>query len=109
MDRLYDTMEGRIAKWEKRIKRNTGLTGKIFDRKGEKKKDIYEEKIVAAFDLSAALDYLHKRDILYRDLKPENIGFDIRDDVKIFDFGLGESFVALGEGDRRSAPKIFFF
>jgi serine/threonine protein kinase len=26
--------------------------------------------------------------IVYRDLKPDNIGFDIRGDVKIFDFGL---------------------
>jgi serine/threonine protein kinase len=25
---------------------------------------------------------------VYRDLKPENIGFDVRGDVKIFDFGL---------------------
>lgn len=28
---------------------------------------------------------------MYRDLKPENIGFDIRGDVKIFDFGLCKS------------------
>jgi serine/threonine protein kinase len=26
--------------------------------------------------------------IVYRDIKPENIGFDIRGDVKVFDFGL---------------------
>lgn len=28
--------------------------------------------------------------IVYRDLKPDNIGFDIRGDVKIFDFGLAK-------------------
>jgi serine/threonine protein kinase len=28
--------------------------------------------------------------VIYRDLKPENIGFDVRDDVKIFDFGLAK-------------------
>lgn len=29
---------------------------------------------------------------MYRDLKPENIGFDVRGDVKIFDFGLAREF-----------------
>ena len=78
MDRLYDTLEKRIVKWEKRLKRNSGLLGgSILDRKGEKKKNILEEKLVSAFDLSAAIDYMHKRFILYRDLKPENIGYDI--------------------------------
>lgn len=26
--------------------------------------------------------------IIYRDIKPDNIGFDVRNDVKLFDFGL---------------------
>ena len=30
--------------------------------------------------------------IVYRDLKPDNIGFDVRGDVKIFDFGLAKEF-----------------
>jgi len=29
---------------------------------------------------------------MYRDLKPDNIGFDVRGDVKIFDFGLAREF-----------------
>ena len=29
---------------------------------------------------------------MYRDLKPDNIGFDVRGDVKIFDFGLAKEF-----------------
>jgi serine/threonine protein kinase len=30
--------------------------------------------------------------IIYRDIKPDNIGFDVRGDVKIFDFGLAKEF-----------------
>jgi serine/threonine protein kinase len=29
---------------------------------------------------------------MYRDIKPDNIGFDVRGDVKIFDFGLAKEF-----------------
>jgi serine/threonine protein kinase len=78
MDRLYDTMEGRIIKWCRKVKQNSSFLGKIvLDRKGDKRKSILEEKLVAGFDLSAAIGYMHDRKILYRDLKPENIGFDI--------------------------------
>ena len=129
MDRLYDTLERRIQKvWLPKHKKQHGFLGKAFDRKGEKKDALFEERIVYAYDLSAAINYLHKRKILYRDIKPEvrnvslgyarrdtipmckrvsflfpwlksfssshlngkNIGFDCRDDIKLFDFGLAK-------------------
>lgn len=92
MDRLYDTMEKRIEKWGKLQKKALGFREKLFGRNRKKLKDLLEEKLVAAFDLSAAILYLHNRNIVYRDLKPDNIGFDIRDDVKLFDFGLAKEF-----------------
>lgn len=38
--------------------------------------------------LSFISNYFKPISIIYRDLKPDNIGFDVRDDIKIFDLGL---------------------
>jgi serine/threonine protein kinase len=77
MDRLYDTLEKRLTVWERRQRRSIGLAGNIIDRKGTKRTKLYEERVVAAFDLSAAIAYCHERRIIHRDLKPLNIAFDI--------------------------------
>ena len=78
MDRLYDTLEARLKKWKVQSDRVSGiLSGRLMDRKGKKALKIYEDRIVAAFDLSAALEHLHEHRVIHRDIKPENIGFDI--------------------------------
>lgn len=89
LDRLYDTLTARFAVWKKNKKKMTGI-GKIRDMKGQKKKDLFVERILVSYDLAAAMKHLHSLNILYRDLKPDNIGFDVRGDVKIFDFGLAK-------------------
>jgi len=90
LDRLYDTLTDRILKWGKRAKVISKSFGFLGSKKKEKKKELLIERLTVAYDLSFALTYMHSMDMIYRDLKPENIGFDVRGDVKIFDFGLAK-------------------
>lgn len=93
LDRLYDTLTKKFTVWKKEKAKVTGIS-KIRDMKGKKKKDLWVERLHVCYDLASALRHLHSLNILYRDLKPNNIGFDVRGDVKIFDFGLAKEVVA---------------
>jgi hypothetical protein len=93
LDRLFDILDKRLVEWKKVEDVNKGYLLGI----GKKKRIIRAllvTRMIVAYDLASALHYLHQHQIVYRDLKPENIGFDVRDNVKLFDFGLCASLTA---------------
>lgn len=89
LDRLYDTLEQRLKKWKKTERQAKSVIGAMTGGK-KKKNALGLEQMLTAYDLATAMKYMHSKNIIYRDLKPENIGFDVRGDVKIFDFGLSK-------------------
>jgi serine/threonine protein kinase len=89
LDRLYDTLDVRIDKWKQTKKKAKGPLGIMgLGSNKEALKDLMMDRLLVAYDLSAAFRYLHENRLVYRDIKGDNIGFDVRGDVKVFDFGL---------------------
>lgn len=86
LDKLYDIMPQRLKQWKKQ---EGGAIKRMLKSKNSKL-GFWVERLAVAYDLACALSYLHGMSVIYRDLKPDNIGFDVRGDVKIFDFGLAK-------------------
>ncbi|KAL7527620.1 hypothetical protein ACHAXR_005226 [Thalassiosira sp. AJA248-18] len=96
LDRLYETLENRMDAWSAEIKMATGggLCGCLFGSVDvATKKNRVFSAITVAYDMACALRYIHSQNLVYRDIKPENAGFDVRGDIKLFDFGFCKELV----------------
>jgi serine/threonine protein kinase len=89
LDRLYDTLELKLVKWKEEDRKYKSVVGKMKGGK-DKSLNLLSDRVQFAWDIANAMEYIHSLNIIYRDMKAENLGFDVRGDVKLFDFGLAK-------------------
>lgn len=94
LDRLYMTLEDKMDFWqdEKKAASKTGMCGCLGmgSMSQMTQQTIMFQAITVAYDLSCAMRHIHSQKLVYRDTKPENAGFDVRGDIKLFDFGFAK-------------------
>ena len=91
IDKLIDTLDQRILKWKSISKSANNILNKLTNKSTSKLNTLLEIKLSYAYDLMGAIEYLHSNSnthIVFRNLKPENVGFNVRDDIVLFGFGL---------------------
>lgn len=87
LDKVKETLQDRIETWRKQDARLKHPTLKsIIDKRGLKSRLLFLEQLRAAADLASAIEHIHTCNYVHRDLEPGNIGFDLRGDLKLFDF-----------------------
>lgn len=91
LDRLTGTLEERIWEWRKlhrRYKSRCNFPWFQSQKYSVKIESLFQKRLQAAHDVANAIQYMHSKRIIHRDIKSANVGFDVRGDLKLFDFGL---------------------
>jgi serine/threonine protein kinase len=92
LDKLHSTLDKKIERtWKLAAEKyNSFIYRTTHDLRGAKRLELKRQRLRVVLELATAMQYLHEYDICYRDLKPDNIGFDGKDSLKLFDFGLAK-------------------
>lgn len=67
IERLQETLSGRLKKWMKTDRQCKGITG-VFTGSKMKKLALDRERMTTAYSIATGLDYLHSRNVIFRDL-----------------------------------------
>eukprot|EP00934_Nitzschia_sp_Nitz4_P008413 Nitzschia sp. Nitz4//scaffold293_size23253//8069//9299//NITZ4_008504-RA/size23253-augustus-gene-0.2-mRNA-1//1//CDS//3329546192//8403//frame0 len=87
LDRLNGTLKDRLVEWKRELKHSKGFTGNVLGGKA-KSAAVWEERVRYMVNLADAVEYLHSLRIIHRDIKSGNVGFNLDDEIQLFDFGM---------------------
>jgi serine/threonine protein kinase len=76
LDHLHETLPVRLNCWMHRKRATRGVTGLVFGSP-KKKMKLWTDRLLVAYDIAKAMDYIHGCNVIYRDCKPDNIGFTV--------------------------------
>ena len=92
LEYLPETLPNRLNLWMHTQRTTQGITGFMTSLSGASKERkvarLLTERLGVAYDIAAAGDYLHSRQVIFRDFKPDNVGFSAAGVTKLMDFGL---------------------
>jgi len=81
LDRLSYTLEDLLQIWAEKKHNVNIFKFQTF------KEESFMQRLQVLYDISSAMNHLHKNKIVHRDLKPANVGFTSQGELKLFDFG----------------------
>ena len=102
LDYLPRTLPKQLNEWMHTQRATKGITGfctSLGTGKDKKVQRLMTDRLFVAYDIAAAGNYLHEKNIIYRDFKPDNVGFTSTGVTKIIDFGLAREVTNLEKDD----------